>query len=85
MSKTKLETIEEFLARGGKIQTVPPQEIQEQKSTISVSYSASPLELDEGALYYAEPNKNSNKYNKVKPEGRKADPDKIPEHLRKYL
>lgn len=87
MSKLKVETLEEFIARGGNVTKVPYKEPEVQKAVISTSYSTTPLELDEGALYYAEPNKNSkSKSSKVKSDSKpKADPEKLPEHLRKYL
>jgi hypothetical protein len=85
----KRETVEEFLARGGKINVVPAAGLQpENKPTVTSTAYHPPqiMDLNEGALYFAEPNrtKKTTKVSKVKPK-KVVDESLLPERLRKYL
>jgi hypothetical protein len=53
---SKIETIEEFLARGGKIEKLPYVPIYTEEKVIHSTTREMPniLTLDEGAMYYAE-------------------------------
>ncbi len=76
---TKKETIEEFLARGGK-KVVVPAVVPNFKQKIG-STSASPItimDLDEGAHYFSE-----FKPEKKTKSKKKTDFSALPEHLRK--
>lgn len=48
------ETLEQYLARGGKISRIEPADIQPSKQTVPMSYSGSVYDLYDGALYFAE-------------------------------
>lgn len=86
----KSETLEEFLARGGKIEVIPPVKVAEEK-TIPVNlsiYDINFMDLEEGSLYYAEKsknNKNAKPLDKVKYDKEKINLSVLPDHLKKYL
>ena len=56
MSKFKVETLEEFLVRGGSITKVPYKEPEETVKVLPVSVSNDPhaMDLSSGSLYYSE-------------------------------
>ncbi len=75
------ETIEEFLARGGKVTVVPPKEREEQNHVLSPNGNGIPnlLTLEEGDLFFGEVKVRKPK-EEVKP---KIDFNALPEALRK--
>lgn len=90
MSKTKapkkpsrIETVEEFLARGGNINRVPAASREPQEEVIRKTNSGAPavfLSLDEADLFYGEARKGS-KPKKQKP-SLKIDLDALPPALK---
>lgn len=79
----KIETIEEFLARGGKITKVPPKEaLQAATPTINQTTGgpANLLSYGEADLFYGEARTRKTKKAKVAP---KIDFSALPEALRK--
>mgnify|MGYP000924453705 CR=1 FL=1 len=84
---SKKETIEEFLARGGKITKCDPapqsNEEEDNRTNPTSAASSTMMTLAEGALYYAE--------SRAKPKERKKIEDKLinfaalPTNLLKYL
>jgi hypothetical protein len=56
MTKKKAETIEEFLARGGKVNVIPPVAREEQKHTLPVSTKIDydMMSLGEGEFLFGE-------------------------------
>lgn len=83
----KRETLEEYLARGGKITKVEPAPLPEEehnnKAIATANSSSLMMSLGEGALYYSE--------SRAKPKERKKKVDDIinfaalPAHLLKYM
>jgi hypothetical protein len=56
VTKNKVESISDFLARGGKITNVPPQQIPMVREVYSPSVVVSPhlMDLEEGSFYFSE-------------------------------
>jgi hypothetical protein len=79
------ETVEEFLARGGKITKCPaaPSPQEESRTNPTMATGATMMSLAEGALFYSE--------SKAKPKERKKKAEKainfaaLPASLRKYM
>lgn len=86
----KTETLEEFFARGGKIEVLPPQ-IPKYQDTIPVNstgYEFGIMDLEEGSLYGTKASSLKNKNNperEVKSNKHGVDLSKLPDHLKKYL
>lgn len=81
--KIKVETVEEFLARGGEIKKIPVTEAVKQPDVIKKPTPGGPvtiLSLEEADLFYGEARKSS-KPKKVKP-STKIDLEALPEALR---
>lgn len=81
----KKETIEEFLARGGKVTIIPAQEHVENIQHINASTAgpANLLTYGEADLYYGEVKERKSRKEKILP---KIDFNSLPEALRiKYL
>jgi hypothetical protein len=58
MIRSKSETIEEFLTRGGKINNIPPQKYEEPLAIIrSTQIMPQIMPLDQGELFFAEKQK----------------------------
>lgn len=83
---SKRETIEEFLARGGKVTQCPPAPVPEEEHSnrvnSTVSTGSTMMSLAEGALFYSE--------SRAKPKERKKAEKPInfaalPSHLLKYM
>ena len=84
MKKTNEQLIEEYLAKGGKITKLPPQESPETQAVYKPSSSgpAKIMSLSEGELFYGETSRRK----KVKElDLSKVDLDEIPEELKKKL
>jgi hypothetical protein len=79
----KTETLEEFIARGGKITVVTP-DTQEVKQTLKQTSQGVPtfLSYDDVDLYYGD-KKTSKKKTSVKSKETKIDISSLPEELRK--
>lgn len=81
------ETIEEFLARGGKITTINPQESSEaEKPTLNIIKSTKLMDIHEGGLYFSDAAilprlDNKVKSNKKSLEGIKINRSLIPKEL----
>jgi len=83
IKKPKVETVAEFIARGGQIKQVPKAEQVKQPDIVKKPTAGGPvtiLSLEEADLFYGEARKNS-KPKKVKPTA-KIDLDALPEALR---
>ena len=81
--KSKVETVEEYLARGGSIKKLPAAEIIRQPDVIKKAATGGPvtiLSLEEADLFYGEARKNT-KPKKAKP-SLKIDLSTLPEALR---
>jgi len=81
--KSKVETVEEYLARGGSIKKLPAAEIIRQPDVIKKAATGGPvtiLSLEEADLFYGEARKNA-KPKKDKP-SLKIDLSALPEALR---
>lgn len=81
--KSKVETIEEFLARGGSIKKIPAGETLKQTDVIRKATTGGPvtiMSLEEADLFYGEVRKNS-KPKKAK-QSLKIDLSALPEALR---
>ena len=81
--KSKVESIEEYLARGGSIKKLPSVETIRQPEVIRKTIAGGPvtiMSLDEADLFYGEARKGS-KPKKVKP-ALKIDLSALPEALR---
>ena len=81
--KSKVETVEEYLARGGSIQKLPAAEVIRQPDIIRKSTageSAIIMSLEDADLFYGEARKNA-KPKKAKP-SLKIDLSALPEALR---
>lgn len=81
--KSKVETIEEYLARGGEIKKIPKAETVKQPDVIKKPTAGGPvtiLSLEEADLFYGEARKSS-KPKKVKP-SLKIDLTALPEAIR---
>lgn len=86
-SNVKRETIEEYLARGGKVTQLPavplPEEEFTNKAAPTTGGGSTMMSLSEGALYYSE--------SRAKPKERKKKVEKainfsaLPPHLLKYM
>ncbi len=84
-NKPKVETVEEFLARGGKITKIPPAEAKNEDAVVrpTTAHGIHQMSLDEGAHYFAEIKKKKSR--------RKKDPlkginlDALPPEIRKLL
>ena len=78
----KVQSVEDFLAKGGKITRVPEKELDKQITVIKKTTAGGPaifLTLDEADLLYGEPSKRKPK--KAKP-ALKIDLDALPPALR---
>jgi hypothetical protein len=88
MSKKKTETIEEYLARGGKITKVPAAEPKKQIEVVKKTTAGEPaiiLTLEDASLYYGE-QESGRKPKKPKSSGPTIDISKLPPELRnKYI
>lgn len=83
MARSKTETIEEFLARGGSITKLNPKELPAQVEVIRKTIAGGPaviMTLDEADLFYGVPTKNP-KPKSIKP-STKIDLNALPEALR---
>lgn len=81
--KSKVETVEEYLARGGSIKKLPPAETIRQPEVTRKTVAAGPaniMSLEEADLFYGEARKGS-KPKKAKP-SLKIDLNALPEALR---
>lgn len=81
--KSKVETVEEYLARGGSIKKLPPGETIRQPDVTRKTVAGGPatiMSLDEADLFYGEARKGS-KPKKAKP-SLKIDLNALPEALR---
>lgn len=58
--KVKIETIEEYQARGGKITVIPPEKVEEQISIITPKQQKI-YSLDEGALLFGKKSERTKK------------------------
>jgi hypothetical protein len=63
----KRETIEEFLARGGVVQKIPPSTPSEPPNTLKISSTPENriLSLDDGEFYFAESRKSKKQVKKT--------------------
>ena len=79
----KTETLEEFIARGGKVTTITPNS-QETKQTLKQTNQGPPtfLSYDDVDLYYGD-KKTSKKKSSVKSKEARIDIGSLPEELRK--
>lgn len=88
MSKRKVETVDEYLARGGKITKVSTPEREKVVEVVRTTTAGEPatlLSLDEAALFYGEADKKV-KAKKPKPTGPTIDINMLPPDLRnKYI
>lgn len=84
-SKPKVETVEEFLARGGQITVVPatPVEVDSTIRPTTAQGVQQLMSLDEGAHFFSEikPKRKRKKKDSLKG----VDVDKLPENIRKML
>ena len=81
--KSKVETVEEYLARGGSIKKLPAAEVIRQPDVIKKAATGGPvtiMSLEDADLFYGEARKNA-KPKKVKP-SLKIDLNALPEALR---
>lgn len=81
--KSRVETLEEYLARGGSIQRIPSAILERQPDVIRTTTQGGPatfLTLEEADLFFGEASKNK-KAKKVKP-SLKIDLDALPPTLR---
>ncbi len=87
--KFKVETIEEFLARGGVIQKIPPKEELEKaaiaRETVRSTVSKPPTihSLDDGALFFSEKTKRKRKQKKI--DLSKLAMGNLPDDIRKMM
>lgn len=81
--KFKVETVEEYLARGGSIKKLPAAEVIKQQEVIKKAVTGGPatiMTLEDADLFYGEARKNA-KAKKAKP-SLKIDLSALPEVLR---
>jgi hypothetical protein len=78
------ETIEEFLARGGEIEVLPPQEFEDKRVIGSITQKTPELKtLEEAQLLYGK--KHVKKRKPKEPDFSGINVDLIPEHLRHII
>jgi hypothetical protein len=80
----KIQSVEEFLANGGKITKVPPSERPVEPEVVKKTTAGAPavlMTLEEADLFYGEPKKNAAKPKKPKT-SLNIDLDALPEALR---
>ena len=84
VNQPKVETVEEYLARGGKITVVPPQPYETDNIVRSTAKHSAPLmDLDEGAHFFSEFKERKTKQKKDPLKG--IDLSKLPPEIRKLI
>lgn len=82
--KPKVETVEEFLARGGKITVIPPVPHETDNKVHPTTSAAAPMmSLDEGAHFFSEVKKRQ--HEKKKDLLKEVDVSKLPADIRKLF
>jgi len=81
----KIETIEEFLARGGQIKVYPAVKPEEQEEYIrpTTTYNVQLMSLDEGAHFFSE--RREDKVVKKKTNVKNINVDALPDNIRRLL